>query len=111
MDQPQDRLPIDVGDEVSGSQARLVGGTPLLHALGETTRSAVPQPETPASCCLSHCLSFPDLVEKGCAEPWTGGREDNPPTVHLLAGAISFMLTEGLCLPVQPCPSCPTLSL
>lgn len=31
--QPQDRLPVDVGDEVPGSQARLLGRASLLHAL------------------------------------------------------------------------------
>lgn len=56
--QPQDRLPIDVGDEVSSSQARLLGGAPLLHALrgnGGVSRM-LQQQETPASCCLSCCL-------------------------------------------------------
>lgn len=58
--QPQDRLPIDVGDEVSSSQARLLGGTPLLHALRGNggVSCLLQQQETPASCCLSCCL-FP----------------------------------------------------
>lgn len=32
MNQPQDRLPIDMRDEVSGLQSCLLGGAPLLHA-------------------------------------------------------------------------------
>lgn len=32
--QPQDRLPIDVGDEVSSTQACLLGRAPILHVLG-----------------------------------------------------------------------------
>lgn len=55
--QPQDRLPIDMRDEVSGLQSCLLGGAPLLHALGGngkvSSQVRVQQQETPSSCCHS----------------------------------------------------------
>lgn len=55
--QPQDRLPIDMRDEVSGLQSCLLGGAPLLHTLGGngkvSSQARVQQQETPSSCCHS----------------------------------------------------------
>lgn len=51
--QPQHRLPVDVGDEVPGPQASLLGGASILHTLGADRGTVglmawAPHLETPA---------------------------------------------------------------
>lgn len=100
--QPQDRLPVDVGDEVSGPQARLVGRAPLLHALGGDDRVSGPTAGDTSELLPLTLPQFPRPCGEGMCQALDRGEEDKPPTVHVLARAISVTLTEGLCLPVRP---------
>lgn len=65
VNQAQDRLPVDVRDEVTGAQPRLLRRTALLHALqtqykGSGTPSCTGRPLwNPSLVLLSQGLSFP----------------------------------------------------
>lgn len=100
--QPQDRLPIDMGDEVSGLQSCLLGGAPLLHALGGNARSAARRGSNsrrPHQAAATHADSV--SLTLGAVQRLTRGErtgralgwepKDNSPTVRLPAGGISFM--------------------
>lgn len=38
VDQTMDRLPVDMGDEVTSTQASFLGGTAILHMLPSNTK-------------------------------------------------------------------------